>query len=480
MRLRIGLAGVALALVPFSAALAQEPPAASPPSQAELLQRLEEAEQRLKVLERKLELQNEATVAATAAAPQVRATGTRFSIGTPDGSSFVRLRGLLHVDGRHFEGDGSPATSNTWLLRRVRPIVEGTFANIYDFRFTPDFAQGRTVIQDAYITARFQPWAAVTVGKFKVPIGLERIQSAQDLRFIERGLPTSLVPNRDIGVQLGGEVSGGLFSYNVSYTNGVTDGGSSESNATPDVENDAKGDVSARVFFQPFLNSESFALRGLGFGIGGTYVDSTGSASNTLLPAYRTPGQATFFTYRATTAASGTTPAVSGTFADGERLRWSPQFYYYYNSFGLLGEYAVVSQDVSRAVGAVTNSATLDNKAWQLQFSWLLTGEEQTFRSPNPANPFQVGKPGWGAWEVVARVHELSIDDDAFTGGAASFANPQTSARKAKAAGIGLNWYLNQNVKWQLDYELTRFDGGAVDGDRPDEKAYFTRVGLAF
>jgi len=146
----------------------------------------------------------------------------------------------------------------------------------------------------------------------------------------------------------------------------------------------------------------------------------------------------------------------------------------------LLGEYATVSQHVSRTVGAVTNSATLDNKAWQLQFSWLLTGEEQTFRGPNPANPFQVGKPGWGAWEVVARVHELTIDDDAFTGGAASFANPLTSARNAKAAGIGLNWYLNQNVKWQLDYELTRFDGGAATGDRPDEKAYFTRVGLAF
>jgi phosphate-selective porin OprO/OprP len=480
MRLRTGLAGAAMALVPFSAAFAQAQPAAPPASQSELLQRLEEAEQRLKVLERKLELQNEATTAATAAAPQVRATGTRFSLGTPDGSSFVRLRGVLHVDGRHFEGEGSPAISNTWLLRRVRPIVEGTFANIYDFRFTPDFAGGRTVIQDAYITARFKPWAAVTVGKFKVPIGLERIQSAQDIRFVERAFPTSLVPNRDLGIQLGGEVKGGLFSYNISYTNGVPDGGSTESNASPDLENDAKGDISARVFFQPFLNSDAFALRGLGFGIAGTYVDSTGSAANTLLPSYRTPGQATFFSYRATTAASGATPAVNGTYADGERIRWSPQFYYFYNSFGLLGEYANVSQDVSRTVGAVTTSDTLDNKAWQLQASWLITGEEQTFRSPNPASPFQVGKPGWGAWELVARVHELSIDEDAFLGGAASFANPATAARKAKAAGIGLNWYLNQNVKWQLDYELTRFDGGAATGDRPDEKAYFTRVGLSF
>ncbi len=77
-------------------------------------------------------------------------------------------------------------------------------------------------------------------------------------------------------------------------------------------------------------------------------------------------------------------------------------------------------------------------------------------------------------------MQELTIDDDAFTGGAASFANPATSAHKARAAGVGLNWYLNQNVKWQLDYDFTKFDGGAVDGDRPDEKAYFTRIGLTF
>ena len=336
------------------------------------------------------------------------------------------------------------------------------------------------MIQDAYVTARFKPWATITVGKFKVPIGLERIQSANDIRFIERAFPTSLVPNRDIGIQLGGEMKGGLFTYNISYTNGVTDGSSSESNASPDVENDAKGDISARIFFQPFLNSDAFALRGLGFGIAGTYVDSTGSASTTLLPSYRTPGQATFFSYRPSAAASGTTPAVSGTFADGERLRWSPQFHYYYSSFGLLGEYTNVSQDVSRTVGGVTSSSTLDHKAWQLQVSWILTGEEQTFRSPNPSNPFRVGKPGRGAWELVARAHELSIDDDAFTGGAASFANPATAARKAKAVGVGLNWYLNQNVKWQLDYELTRFDGGAATGDRRDEQACFTRVGLSF
>jgi phosphate-selective porin OprO/OprP len=481
MNLRLGLAGIAMALVPLSDALAQAAQSPPPADTAALLQRLEDAEQRLRVLERKLELQQEAQTTAAASAPVVRARPTRFALQSADGANSVRLRGVLHIDGRHFEGDGSPATSNTWLLRRVRPMVEGTFGNIYDFRFTPDFGGGKAIVQDAYVTARFKPWAAVTAGKFKVPVGLERLQSANDTRFVERAFPTSIVPNRDIGVQLGGDVAGGVLNYNISYTNGVSDGGSSDGNATPDIENDAKGDVSARVFFQPFLNSDRFALRRLGFGVGGTYADSTGSATSSLLPTYKTPGQATFFSYRGNTAAAGTTPAINnGTFASGQRLRYSPQFYYYFGSFGLLGEYAVVSQDVTRVNGAVTRSDTLDNKAWQLELNWLLTGEEETFRGVTPAANFEVGKPGRGAWELVARIHQLSIDDDAFTGGANSFANPASAARKAKAAAIGLNWYLNPNVKWSVDYELTRFDGGAAAGDRPDEKAYLTRIGLAF
>ncbi|MEP7244020.1 MAG: porin [Gammaproteobacteria bacterium] len=480
MSFRLGLAGLAMSLVPLSAALAQDAQTPPPADTAALLQRLDEAEQRLRVLERKLELQQEATTAAAASAPTVKASPTRFSLNSADGENSVRLRGVLHIDGRHFEGDGSPATSNTWLLRRVRPMVEGTFANIYDFRFTPDFGGGKTVIQDAYVTARFRPWGAVTAGKFKVPVGLERIQSVNDTRFVERAFPTSLVPNRDIGVQVAGALAGGVFNYNVSYTNGVLDGGSSESNATPDTENDTRGDVSGRVFLLPFLNSDNFGLRGLGFGVGATYVDSTGSAANPLLPTYKTPGQATFFSYRGNTAATGTTPAINnGTFASGQRLRYSPQFYYYYSSFGILGEYSVVSQDVTRTNGAVTRSDTLDIKSWQLEFNWLLTGEDETFSAVTPGSNYERGK-GRGAWELVARVQQLSFDDDAFVGGANSYANPASSARKASAAAIGVNWYLNPNVKWSVDYELTRFDVGAASGDRPDEKAFLTRIGLVF
>lgn len=449
---------------------------------ADLKQRLDRQEQQIKILERKLELNEEAAKAAAPNTPVVRASPTQgFRIQSADGQNVVRLRGLLHFDGRYFPDQGTPETADTWILRRVRPTLEGTLNGIYDYRFTPDFAGGRTFILDAYLAARLKPWAVVTAGKFKVPVGLERLMSATDLRFIERAFPTSLVPNRDLGLQLGGDVAGGVLNYSIGYFNGVSDGSSADNNTpTPDVENDTKGDWAARIFLQPFLNADAFALRGLGFGVAGTYVDSTGNATTTLLPSYRTPGQQTFFSFRGNSAA-GVVPATTATFAAGERLRVTPQAYYYYGSFGLLSEYAKVSQEVSRDTTVGRRSDELDITAWQVQLAWFVTGEDESFRGYTPKSTFSLKEGTWGAFEIVARYHELDIDDDAFAGGANSFANPATAASKASAWGVGVNWYLTQNLKWSLNYDVTSFEGGADGGsDRPDEEAVFTRFAVQF
>jgi phosphate-selective porin OprO/OprP len=225
-------------------------------------------------------------------------------------------------------------------------------------------------------------------------------------------------------------------------------------------------------FASPFANSDHFALR-FGIGVAGTYVDVSGTSSNTLLTTYKTSGQQTFFRYRASTTAL---PA-GATYADGERLRVTPQFYYSVGSFGLLGEYAQVSQDVSRLTATGLRSDSLDTTAWQLAVHWFLTGEEQSFKGYKPSSVFSLDKGTWGAFELVGRYHELSVDDDAFTGGADSFADPNSSARKASAYGLGLNWYLSENLKWAINYERTSFEGGA---DREDEEVFLTRVALGF
>lgn len=464
MRMTLSLAAAALALSPLS------PAAEAPEDPAALKQEIDELAERLKVLERKLEVQNETAQAAAADTPVVKAGPKGFSIQSKDGANVVKLRGLVQLDDRYFLDDTTAASADTAILRRVRPIIEGTVNNIYDFRIMPDFGQGKTVLFDAYVAARFKPSFVVTAGKFKPTVGLERLQSASDIRFVERALPTSLVPNRDLGLQISGDVFGARVNYALGYFNGVADGTSSDT--TADVDTDGDGDASARLFFQPGLNSDNFAWRGLGFGLAATYGHTDGTATSTQLAAYKTPGQVNFFSYRT---------GATATFADGRRTRLAPQFFYYYGRFGLLGEYVQSKIDLTRVNGAVTRSDTLTNEAWQVAFHWFVTGEEESYRGFTPNNVFAPKNGTWGALELVARYHQLEIDPDAFAGGADSFADPLTQASKASAWGLGVNWYLNQNVKFVVDYDQTKFDGGAAGGaDRDDEKVLLSRVQLSF
>lgn len=452
-----------------------------------------EQDQRIKTLERKLELQEEAAQAAAKSAPVVKASAKGFSIASADNANVVKLRGVLHVDGSWFDDDITPETSDTWILRRVRPTIEGTINRIYDFRFTPDFASGRTIILDAFAAARLQPWLTVQAGKFKVPVGLERLVSASDLRFIVRAYPTSLLPNRDLGIQITGDIKGGVLNYSLGYYNGVTDGGSSDGGTPADAETDTAGDFAARLFVQPFLNSDNFGLRGFGIGVAGTYVDVAGSPTAPHLATYRTPGLQTLLQYRANT---GTAPLNNATYANGARLRLTPQAYYYVGSFGFLSEYAEVSQEVSRQVSATQRiDDTLTTKAWHAQLSWFVTGEEEAFKGFTPNTTFAPGRPGTGAFELVARYHAILFDPDAFrwepgVGYANSFANPvgksgkatgTINPRKATSYGVGLNWHWNEAFKWNVNYEITRFTGGGPNGaDQPDERAVLTRFAVAF
>ena len=76
--------------------------------------------------------------------------------------------------------------------------------------------------------------------------------------FIERAFPTLLVPSRDLGVMLQGELASGFFTYQVGGFNGVRDGGSQ------DVDTDDGKDVVGRIFLHPFRPLGNAWLDGLG------------------------------------------------------------------------------------------------------------------------------------------------------------------------------------------------------------------------
>jgi phosphate-selective porin OprO/OprP len=502
--------------------LARAEEARSPEKSIE--QRFEELDQEIRILKRQRELEQEAAETAKKATPVVKASNTGFSLESADGNNVIKLRGLLQADYRYYDqgandvrnrtdqraGDldanGFHEANDSWLLRRVRPTIEGTLFGKYDFRFTPEFAGGNASVVDAYIDARFSPAFKVRAGKFKSFVGLERLQSGADIKLLERSYVTNaILPNRDLGLAVHGDILENKLNYAFGLVNGVSDGGIISTGA----EFDGRKEFTARLFATPFINDDS-ALKGLGFGVAATYTDSKGErnlnftdtsaadATRNGLPSYLTDGQNTFFRYS------------SAAVADGERLRISPQAYYYTGPLGVIAEYARVRQDVSlttggspAAGGAGSNTVItpntnkkLSHSAWQIAVSYILTGEDVSFRGVKPKRDFDLGT-GWGAWELVARHSEINLDDDTFrdptgTSFIGGYANLSESAKSAHSWTAGVNWYLNQNTRLALNYEHTTFDGGAGDGilpinaagtnvrDRKDERAFLTRLQLAF
>ena len=437
----------------------QEEAVAAPPSMEQCIAALE---QQLAVLKREAELSAEAvaTAALTNAVLAAGANGFALTSGaSPSGERAyqLKIRGYVHGDTRFAIDD--ERVSDTFTLRRVRPIVEGMLGRTFSIGVMPDFGGGSIALLDGYIDADLNPALKVRRAKFKPPVGLERLQSATEIKWIERGLPTNLVPNRDTGVQVSGDLFEGRASYAIGWFNGAADGGSRDDDA-----GDSK-DWAGRLTLQPFVN-EPGLLQGLSIGVAASAGDKAGSGD---LGSLRSQSQQCFFQYRAATAAT--------TVADGAASRLSPQFTWAWRSFGVLGEYVRSSTRVAQGVAR----RSLEDTAWQVAGNWLLTGEEASFKAINPAHGFTRGAEGWGAVELVARVASLDVDDRAFANiGGRTFADPSASASAADSWGVGVNWYLSRNVKASLQYERTESDAGATAGDRDDEKLLLSRVQVSW
>jgi phosphate-selective porin OprO and OprP len=450
-----------------------------------LEQQIQALDQKVRILEQQRELDQQAAAAADKAAPKITLGANGFGFSSADSNFVATIHGQLQVDSRTFQNNDHIQGNDSFLLRRARPIITGTVYRDFDFNFTPEFgnatpgaASAATTpsIYDAYINYHYSPVFQVEAGKFKPPVGLEYLQNDAYLSFNERSLATDLIPGRDIGFELHGDVFGGVLSYAAGIFNGV---GDNQRNTT-DIGFQDDREFDGRLFVQPFKTTGIAALQNLGAGVGGSWGRS--SITNTLdlpnttggtLPGFVTDGQQQFFAYN---------PATGGVVADHEHWRLSPQGYYYYGPLGLLGEYVVSDQGVENTVSHKT--AELENRAWEISGGWVLTGEDASYNGVTPRHPFDPRNGGWGALQLVARYAELYVDKTAFP----DFANPTTSASGAQAWAVGLNWYLNSNIRIDASFSRTTFTGGGTAAattapgsvSSHPEDVIFTRVQLSF
>src|SRR6266404_4648868 len=224
--------------------LAVIPPlAAETPSDAERLQKLEQAVETLQKRNAQLEseisgLKKQQNAFAGPPPPE----GKMKTKVTYDGKTYVEkavveeklpvyvqqrgselklvLGGFIQInfedgDVSAFEGRfGQTALKDRFRLRRARINLTGDFAENFDFKVEGDFEQSdginssRTDFSgtDVFVNWHQFPEAQIKVGQWKAPFGLEQLTPDTSLYLIERSLPTgAITPERQIGVQFWGK-----------------------------------------------------------------------------------------------------------------------------------------------------------------------------------------------------------------------------------------------------------------------------------
>ena len=119
------------------------------------------------------------------------------------------------------------------------------------------------------------------------------------------------------------------------------------------------------------------------------------------------------------------------------------------------GVFEYVAWDVSDPDGDA------DLSAWAFDVGWFLTGESMKYKAGafsgiKPKAP--IGKGGWGAWQIAARLENMDLTDGNIIGG------------EADVFTVGLNWYLTSNTRLMANYgtvlDFNR-NGFADDGREP-------------
>ncbi len=361
-----------------------------------------------------------------------------IGIQSADGRNSIQLMGRLHMDYRQYSDGGVAAATDPFTdkldIRRARLGARGQIDKDWKFEvqgtYGGDNGMGdtSTSLDIAFLDYAANPAAMVRFGKFKMPFSLEQLTSSNNIDFMERSFASQnegeYVPAKETGVMLHGSPREGT-SYGVALSRGRANK-SSQYDGTDFI---GRGTVNVAKLMG---RDDLVTHLGLGYS-SGTVVASTSYAS----ARDESRGVNGFF--------NGTETVRAGS----SRNRSNIEYAIAYGPYKAQGEFFGIKYDE-------TSAGSKEVKLNYNEVLWNITGESHnysnstgTFGWIKPNQKFSLANGGLGAWQVGIRVSELDGSD--FT---------SATGRTDKATGItyGLNWIVNDNVRFMLNYVETKFD----------------------
>ena len=357
-----------------------------------------------------------------------------------------------------------PLPGSPVALRDLKLDIRGIGPNSGQFRFQFDINDGQPELQDVYLRKDLiRNWGSIQIGHFSEPFGLENTMSFQHIPLLERSLVETLAPSRGVGIAyendwLDSRVSGRLGVF---Y----------ETNSVDSISDSRAVALTGRVTGLPLYRNEGDELVHLGLSASlrdlNAPIEFTARPEVNQSPRYLDTGELS--------ADRLTVANLEAAYKRGPHLfQW--EYAWCVTSGALreeditLGEVADTAAETYPRLIAFLQGQTgwerpEDSFLWQIpfdlssrgelhffgtyaQWSYVLTKEARPYDMKRgvfgpvvPRHPVRFhGERGWGAWEVAARISHLDLADGYAEGG------------RETNVSLGLNWYLDENVRVMWNY----------------------------
>jgi phosphate-selective porin OprO/OprP len=393
---------------------------------ASVNERLEETEERLRMLQDEVQELRKEAAAKPVAAPEDPKTfrvfwkeGLRFETKDKKFTSKIGGRiqndyswGTQDSDVQDVVGDFKNGTE----FRRARVYIEGSIYDDFIYKAQYDFAGGDSAFKDVYLGMRNIPYAGTfKVGQYKEPFSLEELTSSNYITFMERSLPNALVPARSTGLSFQNTLLDERVNWAIGTFRKTDDFG--------DNAGDGELVVSGRVAALPIYQDEGRTLWEVGvssryYRPGEDQLGFDSRPENHLADRYIDTGDF----------------AVNNSFNQGVETAL------------VLGPASLQSEWVYTGTDT---PGSADPNFWGMYVfgSYFLTGEsrpykleEAAFTAVQPKRNFSFTGDGWGAWELAARYSMLDLSSAGIDGGT------------LRDVTTGVNWYPNSNFRVMFNW----------------------------
>ncbi len=364
-------------------------------------------------------------------------TDSGFTAETADGAFKFDLGGRImfdldSADGIYNQVDNG-VNGEPMEFRRIRVELSGTAYRDWHYVLKTELGDtndsengGANGVDEVSIAYTGWDLATLKAGRFNSPFGLEQLTSSKWIATPERSIISDFHPaaGKQQAIQVSGDFAG-MFGWQLALVDAEKFDGSDGSKEFAHA---------ARMSFSPVHDEGSILHFALAYfdanaNVGGGGTEDTVFRTRLGVHTAEDGGGA------------GLRPRVRADLNHDETIGLEAAGVF--GPFSLQGEYFVREMDVAGS------ALSPENKGYYLQGTWTLTGEPRSYKWKD--GKFDAVKPKGkgGAWELVAKYESVESDLDVAT----------VRDIEIELLTLGVNWYINKNVRVMLHYLDLSTDG---------------------